>query len=365
MASITKRGKTWQYTVSAKPKAIRKGGFRTKREAQIAAVEIENELRKGTVPHLRLEPINEYFEGWIKSYKKDISTITLRIYYGTLKTIDLYFGDRPIQHIKKREYQEFLDDYAMTHAKESTRKLNVHIRSCVQTAIEEGILHQDFTKNVKVSGSVEAKKPEEKYLNYEDSISLLEECYKQKEKSLAYYVIILALTTGMRFSEIVGLTRKDFDFKNNTININKTWDYKQGKEFIKTKTDLSNRIITMDKVTMKNFERLFKTLPLNVHNLVFFSPSSKYKVVSNDNVNRLLKTLLTKLGIEAITVHGLRHTHASVLLYKKVSIYYVSERLGHAGIDITLRTYSHVVKELRKEDEQNTAKTFETMVSNV
>lgn len=54
MASYQKRGKTWQYTISAKPKPIRKGGFRTKKEAQVAAAEVEAELRKGIVHQMEL-----------------------------------------------------------------------------------------------------------------------------------------------------------------------------------------------------------------------------------------------------------------------------------------------------------------------
>ncbi|MGE7624162.1 tyrosine-type recombinase/integrase [Viridibacillus sp. NPDC096237] len=46
-----------------------------------------------------------------------------------------------------------------------------------------------------------------------------------------------------------------------------------------------------------------------------------------------------------MTAHGLRHTHASVLLYQGISILYVSERLGYASIDITSSTYAHVLKE--------------------
>lgn len=53
-----------------------------------------------------------------------------------------------------------------------------------------------------------------------------------------------------------------------------------------------------------------------------------------------------------ISIHGLRHTHASVSLYKKVSIYYVSERLGHSDIETTMNEYSHVLKEIREDDEQ-------------
>ncbi|MEH6872353.1 tyrosine-type recombinase/integrase, partial [Bacillus safensis] len=76
----------------------------------------------------------------------------------------------------------------------------------------------------------------------------------------------------------------------------------------------------------------------------------------------ILKKTLNDLKIEPVTIHGLRHTHASILLYKKISIYYVSERLGHASIDTTLKYYAHVVKELREEDTKNTLDLFQKML---
>ncbi|WP_343781037.1 site-specific integrase [Virgibacillus salarius] len=160
------------------------------------------------------------------------------------------------------------------------------------------------------------------------------------------------------------MTRKDFNFKKNTISINKTWGYmKRNTEgFAPTKNEQSIRVIKIDQRTMAHFKKLFQSTPDNIHQLVFYSPNSKYKVISNTNANKLLKKLLINLKINPITMHGLRHTHASVLLYKKVSIYYVSERLGHGDIETTLREYSHVVRELRVEDEAATTATFENMV---
>ena len=58
--------------------------------------------------------------------------------------------------------------------------------------------------------------------NFDDS---LQKDIKRLEQGLGYYIILLGLTSGMRFGEIVGLTKNDFDFKSNEININKTWGY--------------------------------------------------------------------------------------------------------------------------------------------
>lgn len=363
MASYQKRGKTWQYTISNKGNPIRKGGFRTKAEAVAVATEIEANLRKGLVPHLNPEPFDDYFEKWIQIYKVDISQNTRARYLNTHKTIKEYFGNKPIQNIEKKEYQIFLNEYGKNRSKASVKKVNTHIRACVKDAIDEGVLHVDFTRNVKLTGK-EGKPNTEKHLDYKESQILLNEIYKKLEVSKTYYLLLLALTSGMRFGELVGLTRNDFNFFNNTIAIKETWGYSKDMHegFGDTKNKQSVRIIKMDQQTMITFQNLFDRTPTNIHNLVFYSPQSKYKVVSNNAANKLLKNTLKRLGIDPISMHGLRHTHASVLLYKKVSIYYVSERLGHNDIDTTLKEYSHVIKELREEDEDATTKVYEQML---
>lgn len=363
MASFVKRGKTWQYTVSAKPKPIRKSGFRTKKEAQVAAADLESEMRKGVVPNLSPIPFREYYDSWLKTFKTDIGTNTLERYRNTSQIIKRAFEDKPIQELNKRSYQSFLNDYGLTHAKDSTRKLNTHIRACVKDAIDEGIIRVDFTRGAVLSGK-KGKKSEDKHLGYEESKQLLKMVNERLDGSMTYYLLLLALTSGMRFGEIVGLTRNDFNFFNNTIKIVKTWGYTKNMHegWGPTKNDESMRVIKMDVKTMKLFKKLFKTKPDNIHQLVFYSPASKYKVISNNAANKMLDSLLNQLDIKRITVHGLRHTHASVLLYQDVSIYYVSKRLGHGDIETTLNTYSHVIKEMEERDQEKSADVFEKML---
>lgn len=363
MASFQKRGKTWQYTVSAKPKPIRKGGFSTKKEAQVAAAEVEANLQKGIVPHLKLEPFDEYFESWLNLYKSNIGKNTRARYLVTLETIKKEFGGVPIQNINKRSYQAFLNEYGESKGIATSKKLNSHIRACVKEAIDEGIIRVDFTRGVTLTGN-KPKKTEDKHLNYFESKRLQKYLMNSLDPSnIMNYGILLLLTSGIRFGELVGLTRKDFDFINNTISINKVWGYtnKMPEGFGPTKNEQSVRIIKMDKTTMNAFKELFTSKPDNLHGLVFYSPKSKYKVISNNGMNKALKVILTSQNIEPITVHGLRHTHISVLLYRRVSVTYVSERAGHKDINTTLGTYAHVLKELREEDEQATTSIFEAV----
>ena len=95
IASIQKRGKTYQYTVSnminGKSKPIRKGGFRTKKEARLAAADIELKLGKGTVPQTKPIPIDDYFDKWVNLYKSHLSKTTQHHYKYTSKAIKTYW----------------------------------------------------------------------------------------------------------------------------------------------------------------------------------------------------------------------------------------------------------------------------------
>ncbi len=372
MASIRKRvGKkrtsyefTISHTVNGESKSFKKGGFRTIGEAKAAAAELKTQLVKGLNPVTKKIPFDEYFKEWIETYKeKKVSPTTLKHYEYSLNAVKEYFPGTPIQNINRREYQKFLNSFGSNKAKETVAKVNGHIKSCVKDALEDQLIQFDFTRRTTPTWTVPAKKSEEKHLNYEESKQLMRSVWSKVDEGLGYSLILLIATSGIRFGEAVGLTRKDFDFRNDTITINKTWGYKKNSPegFGPTKNEQSNRVIKMNKATMNHFKELFNSTPTNMHGLVFYSPESKYKVISNTNANKLLKKLLLGLKIEPITVHGLRHTHASVLLYRKASIHFVSERLGHSDIETTLKEYTHVLKELRLEDEQVTVETFENM----
>ena len=366
MASFQKRGKTWQYTISrmvnGKYKPIRKGGFRTKKEAQIEANELERRL-KGS-GNLNLEPFifSDYFEEWLDIFKPNISERSRKRYISTLNVLKKHFGKTLIQDISKREYQRFLNEYGKTRTKRTVNILNKHVRACVRNAVDEGLIMNDFTKNIVLSGKDGLDK-NQKYINYTDSKKLLKEIYKNLDSNLSYYVLLLALTTGLRFGEIVGLTKEDFDFEKNTININKTWAYyRRNGGFTKTKNKQSIRTIKVDKNTMRCFKELFEKTPPNPYNLIFYTPNVRSKVLNNDYVNRLLKKVTKRLNIQTITVHGLRHTHASILLYKGISIHYISERLGHKDIQTTINNYTHLIRELETEEENKTLNIFENML---
>lgn len=76
----------------------------------------------------------------------------------------------------------------------------------------------------------------------------------------------------------------------------------------------------------------------------------KNKRVFNSTVNKILEKYCNQQNIPVISIHGLRHTHASLLLYEGVSIASVAKRLGHANTTTTQTTYLHIIEELENKD---------------
>ena len=147
----------------------------------------------------------------------------------------------------------------------------------------------------------------------------------------------------MRFSEALALTPKDFDLSRQMLSVSKTWDYKGNGGFLPTKNESSIRKIPLDWQTVMQFAELVRQLP---EDEPIFIKGNIY----NSTVNDLLARHCKKVEIPVISVHGLRHTHASLLLFAGVSIASVARRLGHSDMTTTQKTYLHIIQELESKD---------------
>ncbi|MFJ7746703.1 site-specific integrase [Peribacillus sp. NPDC097295] len=244
--------------------------------------------------------------------------------------------------------------------------MNGFIRTCVKEAIDEGLIKTDFTWKVTITG-LASKKSSEKFLDYKSSQKLLKYLAEHRHECLEYPMLIVSLSTGIRFGELIGLTIDNVDLKASKIAIVQQWQYKEGGGFGPLKNEASERNISFDKLTLTVLKELIlkvKNDEGNENQLVFYHPDSPIQVVTNDRLNDVLRRCIRNLKITpVITAHGLRHTHASILLYKGISLLYVSERLGHASLDITTSTYAHLMKELHEKDSKQTTSIFERLLS--
>ncbi|MCW6665453.1 site-specific integrase [Aerococcaceae bacterium NML191219] len=344
MARFVKRGKTWQYEISYKRDdgtfdKFRRGGFRTKKEAESAALEMELEINRGYNPRKQEMLFSTYFKNWMELYKKpSVSPVTYLKYLTTHSIIETYMPFESISTISREKYQSFLNEYAMTHAKGTVKRLHTHIRACFRNALDDRIILTDPTAKAVISGNVDPKPSSEKYIDY----AHLKQLMQFTPTHSSHYIILIAAYTGARFGEILGLNWTDIDEINKTLTINKTWQYKLNPPtYGPTKNHEERTIVISDKLI-----DMLNSLPKENEKIIS-TP------ITSTAVNKSLKRVLKQLGISPlITLHGLRHSHASALLYQGINILSVSERLGHKDVSVTQDTYSHIVKELRMKDKQ-------------
>lgn len=377
MAAITKRGKTYSVRISytdpfGKRQQKNKGGFRTKREAEYWAA--KNEVRKLDGDELFESDVTlvEYFTDWYNAKKKpDSRPTTIHWYENTIDLLTATFPNTKLRDMTPAVYQKFITDYGKNHVRKSVSKLNGQVRGAVHEAVKNDVIRKDFTDGVTISSEKESKSTELKYLNAGEMQSVLTACKSDlRLDHITKFMIITAIYTGCRYSEIAGLTWDCIDWRFKTITINKAWDYHYTNSLVDTKTYSSKRVIKVNDELLQVLKNLrtqqtdaFNRLKIaNPQQLVFLN--NRDQIPTNNAANKTLRAVLSDLDnirpdILKLTFHGLRHTHASYLLYQGVSIYYISQRLGHKSFSVTLNVYSHIIKELETKEASKAIRAFD------
>ncbi len=258
--------------------------------------------------------------------------------------------DLHLHQIDRKNYQLLLNKFAENHERETTLDFHHHLKPCLVDAYEDGIIRVNPTRKAIIKGNQKRKK-KKKFLNMDELQALLSELNLSSEVNWDWFIYLIS-KTGLRFAEALALTPADFDYENQQININKSWNYKfKDYGFQPTKNKSSNRKIFVDDSTLKAFKKLIKEK--DPDQPIFVNQDQK---IFNSTVNSRLATLCRHANIPTISIHGLQHTHASLLLFQGVSVLSVSRRLGHANITTTQETYLHIIKELETKDNRKILK---------
>lgn len=284
-----------------------------------------------------------YYAQWIEVYKKDaIREATMAKYRMTQKWVEKLAPELKVCELTRTAYQEILNDYAKEHERQTTLDFHHQLKGAVMDAVDEGLIERDPTRKAIIKGKTPREK-KIKYLNQFELHTLIADLDIKEEPNWDWFILLVA-KTGMRFSEALAITPKDFDFGRQTLSISKTWDYKGKGGFLPTKNKSSVRKIQIDWQIVVKFSELVKGLPEDEP--IFVGEEKIYNSTVNDALTRHCKSC----GISEISIHGLRHTHASLLLFAGVSIASVARRLGHASMTTTQKTYLHIIQELENKD---------------
>lgn len=288
------------------------------------------------------ETFCSYFERWIKVYKEGaIRKVTMDKYSLSLSWLKKIAPKLRMFELNRTSYQQILNEYSKAHERQTTMDFHHHLKSAILDAVDEGLIDKDPTRKVIIKGK-EPRKKKPKFLN-QFQLHMLLNALKLGPTVNNDWLILLIAKTGMRFSEAAALTPNDFDFSKQMLTINKTWNYKDEGGFQPTKNKSSVRKIELDWMVVSQFAALVKDLPAN-------KPIFVKDKIFNSTINDLLSRRCKEAGVPEITIHGLRHTHASLLLFGGVSIASVAKRLGHSSMNTTERTYLHIIQELENKD---------------
>jgi integrase len=343
--SITQRGEyTWRIRYDAPPqrgqkrRQVSETVRGNKRDTEIRLRERLNELGRGEISP-SLMTFGELVEDWFDNYAA--SHVSPRTLYGYRGEADRYLipalGQIKIGSLRG-EHCDAL--YTQMRKPDSTGKRlssmtvrHTHrlLSEILKTAVKWELLSRNPADNAT------PPKVEKKEIEVWDE-KTLKQFWGQAQDSPYYHFYKLAYLTGMRRSELCGLRWENVDLDAGVIRVVQTRQQISGMgEFIgRPKTEKSRRAIEIGPATID----LLLAIP-NKGEYVFTKENGK--PVGPDTVSHDFTLIGKALGLPHLTLHGLRHCHATMLFLKGENPKVVSGRLGHSTIVLTMDTYSHMM----------------------
>jgi integrase len=331
-----------------KPIRTTRRGFRTQREARLAIADLElNGLSKPKSEPQIIHTYEQIYNLWYEEYKTTVKASTL------LKTERVFknhilpaFGNKPIQDIKPMDAQNQMNNW---HKKLVRASMVMNYAGLVfDYAIRMQLINMNPTKVIKKPVRKESVR-EDKDMNFydKDELKKFMAALENNNNFRAFVYFRLLAFTGMRKGESLALKWSDIDLEKQTLYINKAVSRSATGLYIQTpKTPSSIRRISIDDKTVSILQEYKKESP---DGLVFQSEDGG--ILSPAKPRKWYLTAMKNLpdDFKQISIHGFRHTHASLLFEAGASIKDVQSRLGHSDIQTTMDVYTHVSKTAKEQ----------------
>jgi integrase len=369
MAFYRKRGEKWEYRISfmdrrsGKQKETTKGGFRTKKEAQIAAAEAESKIHYYGFAENGNESIEKFFNEWLETYKKpNVKPITYTVQERNVRLNILpHFGQYRLKDITRADYQKWINELRGQYSEGTVRRIHSIFSTAMNDAVHEfNIMRENPIQKIKIPKDVD-KSNKVHYFTREQLDTFLMHVkpvknakYQHSMQYLAFFTLMAR--TGLRIGEALALTWDDIDLVKKTVTVNKTLVYPLNSEpYLSTpKSKTSGRTIRLDdptvnlirkhRINQKEVILMYENYKPANGNIVFHQQDGRW--LRTNVVRDYFKEVCKRAGLPVLSPHALRHSHAVHLLEAGANIKYVSERLGHASVKVTADTYLHVTKKI-------------------
>lgn len=346
--SLTKRGKhSWRFECYVNGKRYTKSYYQTtetQQEIQKIFETWRSALKNGKISKKRYL-FSDFSKEWIENYCTDFSPLVVRSYMTNLKNWILpEFGKLYIDEITPIMIDAFINKLKRSTTiyqhRENHQLSNGTIeaiykvvRTILTLAYKKGVIDSNPCDRVTLILRREIVNGKLHYWDAETYRKVLQLLEKQSSEYAA--AVEFALKTGLRRSEMFGLKWGDINFEESTISINRTRQKVRGEMVeLPCKTASSVREICVPRSLLEKIS-LYKG-----------NEEYVFGDIDCDSVTAWYRAFVKKSGFPQIRFHDLRHTHATLLLYKGIDIKTISERLGHSNIGTTMNTYTHVMKEL-------------------
>ncbi|NMF01279.1 tyrosine-type recombinase/integrase [Aneurinibacillus aneurinilyticus] len=350
--TVEKEGNSWFYVVDlgkdeyGKRKRKKKRGFKTKKEAQQALTKLLHEVNTGAY----VEPSNmkyeSYLHEWLEGKKHVISKQTYILYCNFMKVhVVSQLGHIQLNKLSPLHIQKFIANLKNKGLADGTVR---RIFTMINVSLNAAEKMQIIPKNP--ASLIEKPKEGKSNITVWDVPEINKFLQVAESKGNYYPAFFLAIMSGMRQGEILGLSWKDVDLNNGIIYITQILSHDGSEIFTRAKTKQSIRSVSISPNTVDFLRTLKQQQGLN--DMVV--QSSKGTPVSPSNLIKEMKRIIKLAGVPPIRFHDLRHTHAILMLKNGEHVKVVSERLGHSKIQMTLDTYSHVLPNMQADAAKRT-----------
>ncbi|MDO0959907.1 tyrosine-type recombinase/integrase [Staphylococcus haemolyticus] len=386
MASYDQIAKNnWRYRISlgknaetGKYEYISKTGFKRKSDAKHQAEMIERQLRNGDYIAPSSSTFKQVADDWIKQYANDVKVSSVRAREKAIHHAIECFNTKPIQTIKKHDYQRFVDDMSAQYSKNYVDSIVASTNMIFKYAHDMKLiktLPSESIKRPKKKVSVEELEDSEihkKFLEKDELFQFLEIAKYHHSPQNSFEVFTTLAYTGMRAGELLALKWSDIDFENNTISITKTYynpnNNKKHYQILTPKTESSIGKISVDPHVIQllkdykvNVQDTWKN-ELYVDNNFVFTDVNGYPLVIK-KLSTWIQAIMKKTDItnKHISTHSFRHTHCALLIEAGVHIKEIQERLRHKDINTTMNIYAKITNSYKKDASQK----FSQLMENV
>jgi integrase len=355
---------TWAYVVDlappgAKRRQVTKAGFPTKTKALDAMNERQTDTKRGTAVERSRETVGQYLARWLKAVRGEYRP-------GTWDTASIHveryiapraLAEMPLQAVTRTDVRTFLAELA-EHGRirgdvPLSRKTVHNVYRTLCRALNDAVEDRLRPDNPAAGAHKLPESPPQATWTAEQ----LRMFYASVAADRWFALWRLAGSTGMRRGELAGIRWSDLDLDARRVNLVEQHAKGGGTVSRQRLKGKRGRTIDLDAETVAALKSWRKRQAVerlawpgewgNEEDLVFAHEDGK--ALHPDSITKLFRRRVVAAGLPIIKTHGLRHTHASLMLAAGVPLKIVQERLGHASIAVTGDVYSHVTPGLQAE----------------